>query len=193
MAISRRSLSPAGEGSQTQQSGSKSSTTVEWQGIPQRTALMTSRMCARSMHPPSIQLTLRSRYLIGSTRPFKGPPPDTLPSSTPSRPPTIGGWKLMLCGSEPSISVSWPIRPNLIALTASSRAPSSPETSAVADSSARVLPNRFHIWQESHSACPPMPRFVGDGRRDEDVASKRGCDVIDLTNEDSSSDEEERS
>ena len=31
----------------------------------------------------------------------------------------------------------------------------------------------------------------GDGRKDKDVTSKRECDVIDLTNEDSSSDDEE--
>jgi len=31
----------------------------------------------------------------------------------------------------------------------------------------------------------------GDGRRDEDVTSKRECDVIDLTNKDSSSNDEE--
>jgi len=32
---------------------------------------------------------------------------------------------------------------------------------------------------------------MGDGRRDKDVTSKERCDVIDLTNEDSSSDDEE--
>jgi len=31
----------------------------------------------------------------------------------------------------------------------------------------------------------------GDGRKDEDITSKRECDVIDLTNKDSSSDDEE--
>src|SRR6266403_50249 len=150
---------------------------VEWRGIPQRTALTTSRMCARSMHPPSIQLTLRSRYLIGSTRPFKGPPPLTLPSSTPSRPPTIGDSRPTLCASGPSTNVSWPTRPSLIAPTVSSNT--------------RVLPNRFRIWQENRNACPPTSGLAGDGRRDEDIASKGECDVIDLTNKGSSSDDEE--
>jgi len=36
-----------------------------------------------------------------------------------------------------------------------------------------------------------MPGLAGDGRKDEDVVSKEGCDVIDLTNEGSSSDDEE--
>src|SRR6266481_1898584 len=165
--------------------------TVEWQGIPQRTALMTSCTCARSMHPPSIQLTLRSRYLIGSTKPFRGPPPLMPPSSTLSKPPTTGDSRPMSCGSAPSMNASWPIRPSSTAPMASSKAPSSPATSVEAASSARVLANGFRIWQESRNTCPPTPGLAGDGRRDEDVASKRGCDVIDLTNEDGSSDDEE--
>ncbi len=55
----------------------------------------------------------------------------------------------------------------------------------------RVLPSGFRIWQESHNACPPTPGLTRDGRRDGDVASKEECDVIDLTNEESSSDDEE--
>src|SRR6266478_4584892 len=79
-AASPPSLSPAAEGSQTLPNGSRSSMMVGWQGTLPRTALTTSRTCARSMHPPSIQLTLWSLYPIGSTKPFKGQPPDTLPS-----------------------------------------------------------------------------------------------------------------
>src|SRR6266404_6408641 len=45
---SQRSPSPAEEGFQTQPSGSRNSTTVEWRGIPLRMALTTSRTCARS-------------------------------------------------------------------------------------------------------------------------------------------------
>src|SRR6266403_3728047 len=106
------------------------------------------------------------------------------PSSTPSKPPTTGGLKPMSYDSEPSTSASWLIRPNSIALMANSKAPSSPETDVEADSNAHVLPNGFHIWRENHSACPPTSELVGDGRRDEGVASKGECDVIDLTNED---------
>src|SRR6266436_2706000 len=190
-AASQRSPSPVVEDSPTQQSGSRSSTMEEWRGILLRTVRTTSRTCARSMHPPSIQLTLRSRYRTGSTKPFKGPPPLTLPSSTPSRPPTTGGWKPMSCGSAPLTSASWPTRPNSTAPTASLKAPSSHATNAGAVSNARVLANGFRIWQENHSACPPTPGLAGDGRRDGDVASKGGCDVIDLTNEGSSSDDEE--
>src|SRR6266436_7641887 len=140
---------------------------------------------------PSIQLTLRSRYLTGSTKPFKGPPLLTPPSSTPSKPPMTGGSKPTSCDSGPSTSASSPIRPSSTALTANSKAPSSPETSARVAWSAHVLPNGFHIWRESHSAWPPTSGLAGDGRTDEDVASKGGCDVIDLTNEGSSSDDEE--
>ena len=53
------------------------------------------------------------------------------------------------------------------------------------------MENGFRIWQENRSGCPPTPGLAGDGRRDEDVASKGECNVIDLTNEDSSSDDEE--
>ncbi len=190
-AASQHSPSPVAEGSQTQPNGSRSSTMVGWQGTPLRTALTTSRTCARSMHPPGIQLTLRSLYPIGSTRPFKGQPPDTLPSLAQSRLRMIGGSRLTLCDSGPSTSVSWPTRPNSTAPTANSKAPSSPETNAEAGLSAHVLPSGFCIWQENRSVCPPMPGLAGDGRRDEGVSSKGGCDVIDLTNEDSSSDDEE--
>src|SRR6266436_1654621 len=69
-AASQHSPSPVAEGSQTQPNGSRSSTMVGWWGTLLRTALTTSRTCARSMHPPGIQLTLRSLYPIGSTRPF---------------------------------------------------------------------------------------------------------------------------
>src|SRR6266478_991494 len=191
MAISQRLLSPSGEGSQTRPNGSRSLTTVEWWGIPPRTALTTSRTCARSMPPPSIQLTLQTRCRTGSTKPFKGPPPLTLPSSTPSKPSTTGGWRPMSCDSGPSTSASSPTRPNSTAPTASSKAPSSPETSARGVWNARVLESGFRIWRESRSECPPTPGLAGDGRRDEDVASKGECNVIDLTNEDSSSDDEE--
>src|SRR6266436_1872521 len=94
-------LSPLEGDSRTRPNGSRSSMTVEWRGIPLRMALTTSRTCARSMHPPSIQLTLRNRYLIGSTKPFKGPPPLTLPSSMPSKPPTTGDSRPMSCASGP--------------------------------------------------------------------------------------------
>src|SRR6266478_1136490 len=191
MAVSQHLLSLSGEGSQTRPNGSRSSMTVEWQGIPPRTALTTSRTYARSMRPPSIQLTLQSHCRTGSTKPFKGPPPLTPPSSTPSRPPTTGDWRPMLCDSGPSTSVSSPTRPSSTVPMANSRAPSSPETNARGAWSARVLPTRFRIWQESRNTCPPIPGLAGDGRRDEDVASKGGCDVIDLTNEGSSSDDEE--
>src|SRR6266404_2861901 len=131
------------------------------------------------MHPPSIQLTLRSRYLIGSTKPFRGPPPDMLPSSTPSKPPTIGGLKPTSYDSRPSTSASLPTKPNSTAPTANSKVPSSPAINVGAASNARVLQNGFRIWQENRYACPPTSGLAGDGRRDEGVASKRGCDVID--------------
>src|SRR6266436_5030116 len=117
---SRRSPSLVAEGSQTLPSGSRSSTTVGWWGIPQRMAPMTSRTCARSMHPPSIQLTLWSLYPIGSTKPFKGQPPDTLPSLMQSRLWTIGGLRLTLSNLGPSMSMSSPTKPSSTALTANS-------------------------------------------------------------------------
>src|SRR6266478_763009 len=139
----RRSPSPAAEGSRTRPNGLRNSTTVEWRGIPLKTALTTSRTCARSMHPPSIQLTLQSRYLIGSTRPFRGPPPLTLPSSTPSKQPTTGDSKPMSCASEPLTNASWPTRPNSTAPTESSKVPSLPATNVEAASNVRILASGF--------------------------------------------------
>ncbi len=97
----------------------------------------------------------------------------------------------MLCNSEPSTNASWPIRPSSTAPMESSKAPSSLETNAEVGWSVRDLPNGFRIWQENHSACPPATGLTGDGRKDKDVTSKGGCDVIDLTNEGSSSNDEE--
>src|SRR6266403_230147 len=178
------SLSPAEEGSPIQPSGSRSSMMVGWRGTPPRTALTTSCTCARSMHPPGIQLTLWSLYPIGSTKPFKGQPPDTLPSLMQSRLRTIGGSRLMLCDSEPSTSASSPTRPNSTEPTVNSKAPSLPETNAKEGWSARDFPSGFRIWQESRHACPLTDGFTGDGRRDRDITSKERCHVIDLTNED---------
>ncbi len=149
MAASPLSRSPAAVDFQTLPSGSRSSTMVGWRGTPQKTALMTSCTCARSMHPPSIQLTLRSLYPIGSTKPFKGRPLDTLPSLMRSRLQTIGGLKLTLCDSGPSTSMSSHTKPNSTALMESSRAPLLPKTNAKDGWSARDFPSGFHIWQES--------------------------------------------
>jgi len=66
-----------------------------------------------------------------------------------------------------------------------------PETSAGVGSNVHILPNKFHIWQESLYGCPLTNALEGDGRRDGDITSKRECDVIDLTNEDSSNNDEE--
>ncbi len=51
--------------------------------------------------------------------------------------------------------------------------------------------SRFHIWQENLCTCPPANTLTGDGRKDGDVTSKRECNVIDLTNEDSSGNDKE--
>src|SRR6266478_295419 len=164
--------SPAVEDCQTQPSGSGSSMMVGWWGTPQRTALTTSHTSARFMPPPSIQLTLQSLYPIGSTKPFKGQPLDTLPSLTQSRLRTIGGSRLMLCDSEPSTSTLSPTRCNSTAPTGSSKAPSSPKTNAEDSWSARDFPSGFRIWQENQRTCLQTDGPAGDGRRDEDVTSK---------------------
>ena len=82
-------------------------------------------------------------------------------------------------------------RPNSITPMASSRAQSSLKTSVEDGWSARDFPRGFRIWQENCRACLLVDGPAGDGRRDEDITSKGECDVIDLTNEDSSSDDEE--
>ncbi len=189
--VSRRSLSPAAMGSLTQQNGFGNSMMVGSPDTQLRMALMTYPMSAKSMRPPSIWLTLQSLYPIGSMKPFKGRPLDTLPSLMQSRLRTIGGSKLTLCTLGPSMSGLLPTRLSSTALTGSSKAPSSPETNAEDGWNARDFPSGFHIWQENRHACLQIDKPAGDGRRDEDVTSKRGCDVIDLTNEDSSSDDEE--
>src|SRR6266403_5219079 len=149
MVASQCSPSPVAKGSQTQPSGLRSSTMVGWRGTPPRMALTTSRTCARSMHPPSIQLTLWSLYPIGSTKPFKGQPLDTLPSLMQSRLQTIGGLRLTLCDSGPSTSASSPTRHSSTALMANSRAPSLPKTNAEEGWSAHDILSRFRIWQEN--------------------------------------------
>jgi len=154
-------------------------------------ALTTYPMSMRSMHPPNIWLTLQSLYPIGSTRPFKGQPLATLPSLMQSRLWMTGGSKLMLCGLELLTNASSLTRPSSTALMVSSKAPLSPKTNAEEGWNVHDFPSRFHIWQKNRCVCPPTGTLEGDGRKDKDVTSKRECDVIDLTNEDSSSDDEE--
>src|SRR6266403_3743994 len=165
--------------------------TVGWKGIPPKPDRMTSRTYAKFTPPPNTQPTPPTQCRTGSTRPFKGPPRLTPPSSTPLGRPTTGGLRPTSSDSAPSTSASWPTRPNSTAPTASSKAPSSPETTAGVVWSARVSESGFRIWRENRSACPPTPELAGDGRKDEDVATKGECNVIDLTNEDSSDDDEE--
>ncbi len=98
----------------------------------------------------------------------------------------------MLCSIEISTSASSTTKPNLIAPTASSKVPSLPGTNAGVGLSACEFQTGFHIWQGSPCGCPPINALKGDGRKDEDVTSKRECDVIGLTNEDSSSNDEEQ-
>ena len=50
--------------------------------------------------------------------------------------------------------------------------------------------NKLPISVTSNRGIPDV--LEGDGRKDEDITSKGECDVIDLTNEDSSSDDEEQ-
>ena len=185
------SPSPAATDSLTWPNGSRNSTMVGLLGTQQRMALTTSPTSARSMLPPNIWLTLQSLYPIGSMKPFKGQPLAMLPSLMQSRLQMIGGSRLMLCGLEVSTSASSPTRPSSTALTANSRAPSSPKTNAKEGWNACNFLSGFHIWQENRCICLPTDALEGDGRRDEDVTSKKECDVIDLTNEDSSSDDEE--
>ena len=97
----------------------------------------------------------------------------------------------MLCGLEVLTSKSSPTRPSSTTHMESSRVPSSPETNAEEGWNAHDFPSGFRIWQESHPVCRPTGVLKGDGRKDEDVTSKRECDVIDLTNEDSSTDDKE--
>ncbi len=82
-------------------------------------------------------------------------------------------------------------KPSLTTPTANSRVPSLLMINVKAGWSVHNFPNGFHIWWENPCACPPISVLGEDGRKDMDVTSKGECDVIDLTNEDSSSDDEE--
>ncbi len=197
MAIPRMADSPTSPSlvamdSPTQPSGLRSLTMVALLAIQQRMALTTSPMSARSMQPPGIQLTLQSLYPIGSTRPFKGWPLAMLPSLMQSRTQMTGVLKPMLCSIEISMSASSTTKPNSIALTVSSRVLSLPEINAGVGLNACKLRSGFCIWQENSCGCPPTSTLEGDGRKDEGVTSKRECDVIDLTNEGSSSNDKEQ-
>ncbi len=97
----------------------------------------------------------------------------------------------MLCGLELSMSALSTTRPSLTTLMVNSKAPSLPKTNVEEGWNACDFPSGFHIWQESQCVCLPTGVLEGDGRKDEDITSKRECDVIDLTNKDSSSDDEE--
>ncbi len=52
------------------------------------------------------------------------------------------------------------------------------------------FPSGFRIWQPQFGPHPTS-QFEEPGRKDVDVHTRAGCDVIDLTNEDSSDDDKE--
>ncbi len=182
---------PAAMDSPTQPSGSSSSMMAVSLAIQRKMVLTTFPMSARFMQCPNTQLTLQSLYPIGSTKPFKGQPLAILSSLMQSRAQTIGASKPMLCGTEISMNASSTTKPSLTTPTANSRVPSLLMINVKAGWSVHNFPNGFHIWWENPCACPPISVLGEDGRKDMDVTSKGECDVIDLTNEDSSSDDEE--
>jgi len=153
--------------------------------------LGTSPMLRRYMPCLTTALLTHQRFSpYGFGKPFKGHPSNTKSSAKQSNPLTIGGSMLKSCDT---VSLTKPFsttRPSLTSHTPSSPQLSHPNFNPLLSWKQHNFPTGFHIWQ-----CPLvnllMSKSTEHESKDMDVHTKEGCDVIDLTLKDSSSDDEE--
>ncbi len=185
------SLSPLEMEWRSLPSGSNSSMMGMSLGIVNTMGLETSLTSKRYMLPPLTAVSTCQKFFpSGFGKPFKGHPCNTRSFSRLFGTLTTGGFTPRSSTTANSMRVSSTTRPNLIPPTPSLPQPSPPDFSPLLSWKQRDFPSRFHIWQPLFGSHPMSP-CKGPGRRDMGVHTRVGCDVIDLTNEDSSSDDEE--
>ncbi len=173
------------------QSGSNSSTMDALQGIASTTVQATSPTSRRFTLPPRIPHLIQQRFCpSGSGKPSRGQPYSIKSSGGPYRTLTTGGFTPKSSDTANSTRTSCPSRPSSTSTMPPSPPPKMPDFSPLLGWKRRNFPNGFRIWQPQFGPHPAS-KSEEAGRKDVDIHTKAGRDVIDLTNEDSSSDDEE--
>src|SRR6266404_2174362 len=185
------SASPWGKDPTSWPSGSNNSMMDVLQGIASTTVLGTSPTSKRSMLPLSTVLSTHQKFFpFGFGKPFKGHPSSIKNSAGLYGTLTTGGFTPRSSATANSMKTSSPSRPSSTSTTPPSPPPRMPDFSPLLGWKRHDFPNGFHIWQPQFRPRPPS-QCEEPGRKDADVHTRAGHDVIDLTNEDSSSDDEE--
>src|SRR6266404_104532 len=188
---SPRSLSPSGRGPTSWPNGSNSlMMDVSW-GTASTMAQGISPTSKRSTLPHRTQLSTRQKFFpFGFGRPFKGQPFSTKNSTGLYGTLMTGGFTPKSSATANSTRTSSPSRPSLTSTTPPSPLPRTPDFSPLLGWKRRNFPSGFCIWQPQFRPRPTS-QPEEPGRKDADIHTRAGCDVIDLTNEDSSSNDEE--
>src|SRR6266478_3099778 len=184
---SPHSPSPSGRDQTSQPNGSSSLTMGTLQDIVSTTAQGISPMSRKSTQPHKTRLLTRPRFFpSGFGRPYRGLLFNTKNSTELYETLTTGGSTPRCSTTANSTRTSSPSRPSSTSTMPPSPPPRMPDFSPLLGWRWRDFPSRFRIWQPQFGPHP-APQSEEPGRKDTDVHTKAGRDVIDLTNEDSSS------
>src|SRR6266478_5397387 len=188
---SPRSLSPSERDPTSWPSGSSNSTMAASQAIASTTEQGTSPTSRRFTLPPRILRSIQQKFFpSGSGRPSKARPFSIKSSDGRYGTLTTGGFTPKSSATTNSTRTSSPSRPSLTSTMPPLPPPKMPDFSPLLGWKWHDFPSRFHIWQPQFGPCS-TPQSEEPGRKDANVHTRAGHDVIDLTNEDSSSDDEE--
>ncbi len=188
---SLRSPSPSGRDQTSRPNGSSSLTMGALQDIASTMAQGIFPTSRKSTQPHKTQLLTRLRFFpSGFGRPYRGPLFNTKNSAELYGTSTTGGSMPRCSATTNSTRTSSPSRPSSTSTMPPSPLPRMPNFSPLLSWRWHDFPSRFRIWQPQFGPRPTS-QSEEPGRKDTDVHTRAGCDVIDLTNEDSSSDDEE--
>src|SRR6266403_2909969 len=188
---SPRSPSPLGRGPTSRPNGSNNSTTDVSQGTASTMGQGISPTSRRATLPHRTQLSTRQKFFpSGFRKPFKGQPFNTRSSAGLYGTLTTGGFTPKSFVTANSMRTSSPSKPSSTSTTPHSLPPRTPNFSPLLGWKWHDFPSGFRIWQPQFGPHPTS-QSEEPGIKDADVHTRVGCDVIDLTNEDSSSDDEE--
>src|SRR6266403_998801 len=171
-------------------SGSSSSTPGVSQGTARTMERATFPTSKRFTLPPRIPRSIQRRFCpSGSGKPSRAWPYSIKSSDGLYGTLTTGGFTPKSSATASSTRTSSPSRPSSTSTTPPSPPPKTPNFSPLLGWKRRDFPSGFRIWQPQFGPHP-APESGEPGRKDADIHTKAGCDVIDLTNEDSSGDDE---
>src|SRR6266403_3862071 len=188
---SPRSQSPWGRGPTSRPSGSNNSMMGMLRDTVSTTAQGVSPTSRKSMLPHMTALSTHQKFFpFGFGKPFKGHPSNIKNSAGLYGTLTTGGFMPKSSATANSTRISSPSKPSSTSTMLPLPQPRTPNFSLLLGWKWHDFPSRFRIWQPQFRPHPTS-QSKEPGRRDMDVHTRAGCDVIDLTNEDSSSNDKE--